>query len=94
MAKQLTIEENTSVEEIMSQLEELGRQSEQRASGVSDLPERVQAMAGYMVGRLMLAGVVRFDDAKTEATTWQNAMTTLADCLALWPSNGDWPTLR
>jgi hypothetical protein len=93
MAKQLTIDDDTTAEEIMNQLEELGRQPEQSAPSVSDLPERVQAMAGYMVGRLMLAGVIRFDDAKTEATTWQNAMTTLADCLELWPDNGDWPVL-
>jgi hypothetical protein len=93
MARQLTIEEDTTAEEIMSQLEEIGRQSLQSAPSVSDLPERVQAMAGYMVGRLMLAGVLRFEDSKTETATWQRAMVTLADCLALWPDNGDWPTL-
>lgn len=90
MAKQLTINNDTTAEDIMNQLESIGRQGPR---SVSELPERVQAMAGYMVGRLMLAGVIRFDDARTEATTWQNAMTILGECLALWPDNGDWPAL-
>lgn len=88
MAKQLTIDDDTTAEGIMNQLEQMGS-----APTVSDLPERVQAMAGYMVGRLMLAGVLRFDDSKTETATWQRAMLTLADCLELWPDHGDWPTL-
>lgn len=78
------------IEALEAELEVLAAE---HATSVSDLPERLQAMAGYMVGRLMLAGVIRFDDPKAEATVWQNAMTTIADCLALWPDNGDWPTL-
>jgi hypothetical protein len=57
---------------------------------VSDLHQRDQALSGFILGRLMMDGVIVFDNPTEESHQWQNAMLAIGECLALLPY-GDWP---